>query len=195
MAVPMMVPATPRNEAASAPVTAAITLAATWAELTSIRRSLLTTPPFTACICGGRRHREISKGRFEATRGGRSARPFWAIRELFRIRSGPVSGRARPREWQARSGPLPGLAAAAHPGRDPVRALPRPTPGMASPGGTHLLAVDLNGRTEQRTAPARCPADHGRAIRLTPHSSDPADTRNQDSDLGHPQPNRLSPIE
>jgi hypothetical protein len=97
IAVPMMVPATPRNEAASAPVTAAITLAATWTELTSIRRSLLITPPLTTCICGGGRHREISKGSSEATRDGRSARPFWAIRELFRIRSRPASGRDRPR--------------------------------------------------------------------------------------------------
>ncbi len=69
----------------------------------------------------------------------------------------------------------------------PSAPLPPPAPGTASPGGTHLLAVDLNGRTGQRTRPARCPADHGRAIRLTPQSSDPADTRNPASDLAHPR--------
>ena len=74
------------------------------------------------------------------------------------------------------------FAAAAYPGRVPVCALPPPT---ALPAGTHPLAVDLNGRTERRTLPARCPTDHGRAIRLTPQSRDPADTRNQASDFGH----------
>jgi hypothetical protein len=42
-----------------------------------------------------------------------------------------------------------------------------------------------DGRTERRTPPLRCPADHCSAIRLTPPSSDAADTRNQASDFGH----------
>src|SRR5580692_8035614 len=43
-AAPMTVPATPRNEAATAPVTAASTLAITWVALMSIRRPSMILP-------------------------------------------------------------------------------------------------------------------------------------------------------
>jgi hypothetical protein len=65
------------------------------------------------------------------------------------------------------------------------RSRPRPAAAHAITRRNAPTAVDLNGRTEQRIQPARCPIDHGRDIRLTPHSRDPADTRNQASDFGH----------
>src|ERR1700733_5067148 len=79
-AAPMTVPPTPRNEAATAPVTAASTLAITWVALMSIRRPSMILPsrrrlPQSAAPAGMRQTEFRAYARLALLRTDRAKRP------------------------------------------------------------------------------------------------------------------------